>query len=306
MLHIIGHKNPDTDTICSALVYADFLNQKGTEAKAYALGPLNKETKFVFEKFGEKDPEHIKELPKGTEIILLDHNEEGQSIDNIKDLDIVEIIDHHKVKIETDKPISIYIEPLGSSCSIIAKKYFETRTELSKVNASLLIAGIISDTLFFRSPTTTQIDKDLVEKLNEIARIEDLEKFSLEMFNAKSDLGNMPVEEIIKLDYKIFEFAGNKYGIGVMETTNKDYGLNRKDEITTKLKEIKTKDGLKAVFFSIVDILNEASYTLTSGDEETEMFTKIFGAVEKEGALFVDKLVSRKKQVVPRFQEYIK
>ncbi|OGD68471.1 manganese-dependent inorganic pyrophosphatase [Candidatus Campbellbacteria bacterium RIFCSPLOWO2_01_FULL_34_15] len=306
MLHIIGHKNPDTDTICSALVYADFLNQKGTEAKAYALGPLNKETKFVFEKFGEKDPEHIKELPKGTEIILLDHNEEGQSIDNIKDLDIVEIIDHHKVKIETDKPISIYIEPLGSSCSIIAKKYFETRTELSKVNASLLIAGIISDTLFFRSPTTTQIDKDLVEKLNEIARIEDLEKFSLEMFNAKSDLGNMPVEEIIKLDYKIFEFAGNKYGIGVMETTNKDYGLNRKDEITAKLKEIKTKDELKAVFFSIVDILNEASYTLTSGDEETEMFTKIFGAVEKEGALFVDKLVSRKKQVVPRFQEYIK
>ena len=306
MRHIIGHKNPDTDTICSALVYTDFLNQKGTEAKAYALGPLNKETKFVFEKFGEKDPEHIKELPKGTEIILLDHNEEGQSIDNIKDLDIVEIIDHHKVKIETDKPISIYIEPLGSSCSIIAKKYFETRTELSKVNASLLIAGIISDTLFFRSPTTTQIDKDLVEKLNEIARIEDLEKFSLEMFNAKSDLGNMPVEEIIKLDYKIFEFAGNKYGIGVMETTNKDYGLNRKDEITAKLKEIKTKDELKAVFFSIVDILNEASYTLTSGDEETEMFTKIFGAVEKEGALFVDKLVSRKKQVVPRFQEYIK
>ena len=306
MKHIIGHTNPDTDTICSALVYEDFLTQKGISAKAFALGPLNKETKFVFEKFGEKDPEHITELPKGTEIILLDHNEEGQSIDNIKDLDIVEIIDHHKVKIETDKPISIYIEPLGSSCSIIAKKYFETKTELSKVNASLLIAGIISDTLFFRSPTTTQTDKDLVEKLNEIAQIEDLEKFSLEMFNAKSDLGDMPVEEIIKLDYKIFEFAGNKYGIGVMETTNKDYGLNRKDEITAKLKEIKTKDGLKAVFFSIVDILDEASYTLTSGDEETEMFTKIFGAVEKEGALFVDKLVSRKKQVVPRFQEYIK
>ncbi|MDD2935128.1 MAG: manganese-dependent inorganic pyrophosphatase [Candidatus Pacebacteria bacterium] len=307
MKHIIGHKNPDTDTICSALVYQDFLTQKGISAKAFALGPLNKETKFVFEKFGVPEPEQITELPKGTEIILLDHNEEGQSIDNIKDLDIVEIIDHHKVKIETDKPISIYIEPLGSSCSIIAKKYLGlgdlSDVKLSKINASLLIAGIISDTLFFRSPTTTQTDKDLVEKLNEIAEIEDLEKFSLEMFNAKSDLGDMPIEEIIKLDYKIFEFAGNKYGIGVMETTNKDYGLNRKDEITEKLKEIKTKDGLKAVFFSIVDILNEASYTLTSGNEEAELFTKIFGAVEKEGSLFVDKLVSTKKQIVPRFQE---
>lgn len=305
MKHIIGHKNPDTDTICSALVYEDFLKQKGTEAKAFALGPLNNETKFVFEKFGEPEPEHITELPKDTEIILLDHNEESQSIDNLKDLDIVEIIDHHKVKIETDKPISIYVEPLGSSCSIIAKKYFENGAELSKENASLLIAGIISDTLFFRSPTTTQTDKDLVEKLNEIAEIDDLEKFSLEMFNAKSDLGNISVENLIELDYKMFEFGEDKYGIGVMETTNKDFGLSRVKEIKEKLAEIKEKDGLKGAFFSIIDILEEKSYTLTSGNEEDELFTEIFNAEEKEGALFVDNLVSRKKQIVPKFQEVL-
>ena len=306
MKHIIGHKNPDTDTICSALVYADFLNQKGTEAKAYALGPLNKETKFVFEKFGTKEPEHITELPHGTEIVLLDHNEEGQSIDNIKDLDIVEIIDHHKIKLETDKPISIYIEPLGSSCSIIATKYLEPATNLSKVNASLLLSGIISDTLYFRSPTTTEIDKELVKKLNEIAQIKELERFSLEMFNAKSDLGDMSVEEIVKLDYKTFDFGEKTYGIGVMETTNKEYGLEKKDEILAKLKELKEKDGLAGAFFSIIDILDEDSYTLTSGDEETKIFTDIFKATEKEGALFVEKLVSRKKQIVPKFQEYIK
>ncbi|MBU1557491.1 manganese-dependent inorganic pyrophosphatase [Patescibacteria group bacterium] len=306
MRHIIGHLNPDTDTIASAIVYEDFLTQKGVEAKAYALGHLNNETKFIFEKFKVIAPDHVHELPKDSEIILLDHNEEGQSISNLKDLDIVEIIDHHKVKIETDKPISIYIEPLGSSCSIIAKKYFENGAELSKTNASLLIAGIISDTLFFRSPTTTQTDRDLVEKLNEIAQIEDLEKFSLEMFSAKSDLGDMPIEEVVKLDYKIFEFGGENYGLGVMETTSKDYGLNRKEELVEKMKEIKGKDGLAGVFFSIIDILEEKSYTLTSGDEETEMFSKIFDAENQEGVLFVDNLISRKKQIVPKFEEYFK
>ena len=316
MKHIIGHKNPDTDTICSALVYEDFLKQQGVEAKAFALGPLNNETKFVFEKFGVKEPEHINELPKGTEIILLDHNEEGQSISNLKDLDIVEIIDHHKVKIETDKPISIYIEPVGSSCTIIAKKYLVAgppseklgvgSPTLSMVSASLLIAGIISDTLYFRSPTTTQTDKDAVEKLNEIAQIEDLEKFSLEMFNAKSDLGDISTEELIKLDYKVFEFGSDKYGIGVMETTNKDFGFNRKEEIIEKMKKIKEREGLKGIFFSIIDILNEESFTLTSGDNETELFTKIFNAENQDGTLFVDNLISRKKQIVPKFEEYFK
>lgn len=306
MKYIIGHTNPDTDTICSAIVYEDYLKQTGVDAKAFALGKLNNETKFVFEKFNIEEPEHIEELPHGSEIILLDHNEESQSISNLKDLDIVEIIDHHKVKLETDKPISIYIEPLGSSCSIIAKKYLSSNVNLSKTNASLLIAGIISDTLFFRSPTTTQIDKDLVEKLNEIAQIEDLEKFSLDMFDAKSDLGDISTEDLIKLDYKVFEFGEGDYGIGVMETTNKGFGLNRKDEIKEKLKEIKEKDNLKGVFFSIIDILNEESYTFTSGEQETEMFVKMFNAEEKEGALFVDNLVSRKKQIAPKFKEFIK
>jgi manganese-dependent inorganic pyrophosphatase len=287
-------------------VYQDFLNQRQVEAKALALGHLNNETKFVFEKFGVSAPDHVHELPHGSEIILLDHNEEKQSISNLGNLDIVEIIDHHKVKIETDKPISILIKPLGSSCSIIAEKYFENITELSKVNASLLIAGIISDTLFYRSPTTTQTDKDLVEKLNEIAQIEDLEKFSLEMFDAKSDLGDMNVEEIIKLDYKVFDFGDKNYGIGVMETTNKNFGLSKKEEIVGKMKEIKEKDGLAGVFFSIIDILEEKNYTLTSGGEETELFTKIFNAENKDGVLFVDKLISRKKQIVPKFEEFFK
>ena len=301
--HIIGHKNPDTDTICSAIAYQDFLNKRDVGARAYALGHLNNETAFVFNKFNVSEPERIQNLPKGSEIVLIDHNEESQSIENLKDLDIVEIIDHHKVKIETDKPISIYVEPLGSSCSIIAKKYFENGVEISKEIASLLIAGIISDTLFFRSPTTTDTDKELVEKLNGIAKIDELEKFSLEMFNAKSDLGDISTEDLIKLDYKVFKFGNDTYGIGVMETTNISFGLDKKDGIKKKLKEIKEKENLKGVFFSIIDILNEESYTLTSGEQEDKMFAEMFESKEKDGAIFVKELISRKKQIVPKFQE---
>ncbi|MEA3322972.1 MAG: DHHA2 domain-containing protein, partial [Patescibacteria group bacterium] len=111
-------------------------------------------------------------------------------------------------------------------------------------------------------------------------------------------------EDLIRLDYKTFDFSDGTYGIGVMETTNVDFGLDRKDEIVTKLQEIKEKDDLKGAFFVMVDILNEKSYTLTSGADEIELFTKLFDAIEDEnGALFVDKLVSRKKQIVPEFEK---
>ncbi len=302
MKHIIGHKNPDTDTTCSGIAYQNFLAKQGVESQAFALGRLNKETEFVLEQFGVDAPEQITELPHGTEIILLDHNEEKQSIDNIKDLDIVEIIDHHKVKIETDKPISIFIKPLGSSCSIIAEKYFDNNVELTKAIAGLLLSGIISDTLFFRSPTTTDVDKELADKLNDIVGIDDLEEFSLQLFNAKSDLGDIEVEELIRLDYKSFTFKDGEYGIGVMETTNVDFGLDRKDEIVAKLKEIKVSEGLQGVFFIIIDILNEKSYTLGAGDEEITLFTRLFEVENQEDVLFVDKLVSRKKQIIPAFE----
>lgn len=303
MKHIIGHKNPDTDTTCSAIAYQDFLDRQGIESQAFALGKLNKETEFVLDKFGVEAPEEISELPKDTEIILLDHNEEKQSIDNIQDLDIVEIIDHHKVKIQTDKPISIYVKPLGSSCSIIAEKYFDTHTELTREIAGILLAGVVSDTLFFRSPTTTDIDRELAEKLSGIAGVSDVEEFSLKLFAAKSDLGDISTEDLIRLDYKEFDFGGEKYGIGVMETTNVDFGLDRKDDIIIKLQEIKESDGFKGIFFVIVDILQEKSYTLCSGEDEVALFTKLFNARDQDGVLFVDKLVSRKKQIIPVFEK---
>ena len=302
MKNVIGHKNPDTDSVCSAVAYAEYLKKQGEEAQAFALGELNKETQFVFDKFDMKRPEVISQLEAGAKVVLLDHNETGQAIDNLAELDLVEVIDHHKVDLKTEKPISICVKPLGSSCSIIAEKYFAEEVELDEKIAGLLLAGIISDTLFFRSPTTTDIDRKLVEKLNEIVKIDNLEQFSLEMFKAKSDLGNISTEDLIKLDYKEFDFKDGRYGIGVMETTDIDFGLKRKEEIFEKLAEIKERDNLKAVYFTIVDILNEKSYTLYSDEEAKKLFTELFSAEDQDGVLFVDKLVSRKKQIVPAFE----
>jgi len=306
MKHIFGHRNPDTDTVCSAIAYETFLTEEGVSCKAYTLGKINNETKYILRKFGVKPPKKVKELPHNSEIILVDHNEEGQSIDNINNMEIVEIIDHHKVKLETDRPIKIQIEPLGSSCSIIAKKYFEKKIKIPKKIASLMIAGIISDTLFFRSPTTTNEDKKLVRKLNKIAGINNLEKFSLKMFDAKSDVKGLSIEELVALDYKEYDFNGRKYGLGVMETTNIKYGLKIKDEIIKRLIEVKRQNKLAGVFFSIIDILQKNGYTLCSGEKEEKLFFKLFKAEEKEGALFVDKIVSRKKQLVPVFEKYFK
>ena len=303
MKYVISHKNPDTDTICASVVYQKILEKTGVESKVYALGTLNKETQFVFEKLGLEAPMVQLELPAESEVILVDHNEAGQSIDNLHELDLVGIVDHHKVDIKTSKPIEIDVQPLGSSCSIVAKKYFTSGVELDKTLATLLLSGILSDTLYFRSPTSTDEDKEIAEKLNKIAQIDNLEQYALDMFNAKSDLGDMDIESIITLDYKKFNFGGDDYAIGVMETTNPAYGLGRKDEILPKLAEIQKRDNLKGVVFSIIDILNEESFTFCSDEDTTELFKELFGAEERDGALFVDNLVSRKKQIVPVFEK---
>jgi len=304
MRHIVGHINPDTDTIASAIVYSKLLNKQGIESKPVRLGELNKETEYLLNELNIKSPELIEKLPENSQVVLVDHNEYSQSISNIEELDIVGIIDHHKFNTKTQNPVYIRAEPIGSTCTIIYKLYKEAGIELEKIDAQLLISAIISDTLFFRSPTTTEEDRLIMEELNKIAEYESLEKHSLNMFNAKSDLGNMPVEELIKLDYKIFNFGGNDYGIGFMETTNAQYGINRKDEINQALKEIKKKDNLKGIFFSIVDILNEENFTLYSGNTEKELLITLFNATIENNIANLGNIISRKKQVVPKFEQH--
>lgn len=304
MKHLLSHKNPDTDSILSGIAYARLLNKLGENAKSFALGEPNNETKYILNTFNVKTPEIISSLPKDSKVILMDHNEVGQAIDNLDELNLVGIIDHHKFVLKTETPLFIRSEPIGSTCSIVTKLFNEANVEIDKSTAQILISAIISDTLFFRSPTTTDEDKKLVEQLNKVAQIEDLEALSLELFNAKSDLGDITVKDMIQLDYKKFNFGGDDYTIGVMETTNPNFGLNKKDEILKVLEEIKEENNLKGVFFSIIDILNEQNYTLTSGEEETELLKDIFGVEVEDDVAHLGNIISRKKQLVPKFEDY--
>lgn len=300
--YLFGHINPDTDSICSSIVYNNYLQHHNVDSKVIKLSNINNETKFILEKFNTQIPSTYNSFNSNDELILLDHNESSQSIENIEKLNVVEIIDHHKFNIKTHNAIKIRSEPVGSTCTIIAKILFENNYNINKTDASLLISGIISDTLYFRSPTTTNEDKNIIEKLNKIANITNLEKFSLEIFDAKSNLGNINANDLIKSDYKVFNFNNNKIGIGFVETTNPNYSLNRKDEIINELKIIKKKDGLNYIFVCIVDILNKKNTTLYPSQKEEFLLKTIYNAKTKNNLADLGNIISRKKEVVPKIE----
>lgn len=304
MRHIVSHKSPDTDSVAGSIVYGNLLNKQGIKAEPVRVGELNKETEYLLNKLKVEAPVLKESLEAGSEVVLIDHNEAGQSINGIEELKVVGVIDHHKFNFTTSNPLFVRAEPLGSSCSIIAKLYAEANVKLEKTEAKLLLAGIISDTLFFRSPTTTEEDRKIVENLNKIAQIESLEDFSLELFDAKSDLGDLSVKEMVKLDYKQFEFNGKNFGIGVMETTNPNFGLDRKDEVIKTLKEIKEKDNLSGIFFSIIDILNEENLSMYADKHDEKLLVELFAATIENGVANLGSLVSRKKQLVPKLQNH--
>ncbi len=303
--YVLGHKNPDTDSICAAILYSNLLNKIGDQAIPVSLGELNKETKHVLAYININAPKIVDCIEEGSQVVLVDHNEKNQSIDNIDMLNISHVIDHHKIDLKTEKPITIVTEPVGSTCSIIAGLFKQYGLNPTKEESLMIISAIISDTLHFRSPTTTQKDIDIVNELNQIAMINDLNEYANSLFEAKSDLGDMNTESIIRLDFKEYEFLGNKYGIGVIETTSPNSILKRKLEIVEALEEIKNKDGLKGILLSVIDILNEKNTTIISDDHEAEIIRAAFNGEEIEEHIYsLGNIISRKKQIIPVLEKY--
>jgi len=304
-MYIIGHKNPDTDAIVGALIAVDMFQQMGIDTTAIRLGELNKETEFVMEHFDVTPPELRLELEEDAEVCLVDHNEDAQTIDNLDRYNLMWIIDHHKFNLATAAPLNIRAEALASTASVLYKMYIENGLEISQKIAQLMIAGIISDTLYFRSPTTTEFDKKITAELNKIAKIDDLEALSLQMFDAKSDLADFTAAEIVTLDYKPFNFTGKKINIGVMETTNPKFALDMKGDILAAMKNEKFEQNLDGILFVVVDILNEEATVFLCDEFEKNLVKEVFGGEELDEELqHIGKIVSRKKQIVPKLDEY--
>ena len=296
---IIGHKNPDTDSIVSSIVAEDYFKTVlKSDAKAMRAGELNNDTKFILKKFGIETPSFLKTIKKDEKVILVDHNEKGQIADAIDMTSIDGVIDHHKVVLETEGPIFLRFEPVGSTSSILTKMFKEAGKKISPRNAKLLLSGILSDTLNLTSPTTTDFDKKIVKELNKIAKL-DLKKFVDELFAAKSSLEGLTIVDIVSQDYKIFEMGGKKIGIGVRETTSTEIVNEKKGEIMKLLVEKKSKEKLDYILFFVVDIIKQNSILYIVDEEEKKLAEKVFKAKASGDSIFLKGIVSRKKQIVP-------
>ena len=301
MLYVLWHKVPDTDAITSALVYAYFLNQIGSQAQAIALWNPNKETLFVLAQAGISMPDIVTQLEPESTIALVDHNESAQSIDNRSNYIIHSVIDHHKIgDLETWYPLLLRFEPLASTNSVLYKMYKESWITINKQIATLMLGGILSDTLHFRSPTTTEFDKQIVQELSIIAQINDVEWFAMQMFAAKSDLGDISTYTLIKeIDFKDFTFGSLKAGIACIETTNPNYCLNRKDEILDTIRDIKSDEWYDFFLFCVIDIIAEKNTTLVVSDTESDIIKKTFWVDTIGGFADLGDRISRKKTIVP-------
>ncbi|MEA3273180.1 MAG: manganese-dependent inorganic pyrophosphatase [Patescibacteria group bacterium] len=305
---ILGHKNPDTDAVFSAIALAELFNKtEQYKATAKIANTPNKETAYALKRFKIKTPTKLKPR-KGETLFLVDFNEEEQSPVPFKNIEIEGIVDHHKlnIKIEKDSPAIFRIEPLGSSCSIVAKMYRDYRIKINKKIASILLSGIISDTLKLSSPTTTKEDKQIANELAKIAGIE-TDELATKMFEAKSSLDKLSPKKIITTDYKEYQFKQQKTGIGVLETIDPSSAFKKEREIRRTLSEYKKKHHLDFIFFGIVNILEHSTSFLLIGKEEEELVAKAFGRRKiKDGIATLPGVTSRKKQIVPALMQILK
>jgi manganese-dependent inorganic pyrophosphatase len=305
MKYIFWHTNPDTDAYCSAVAYAAYLTDQWETVQAIALWVPNNETKYVFSKTTLQLPEVDIHLPVWAEIILVDHNEAWQSIAHREQYTIAWVIDHHKIAdFHTPAPIFMRVDSVGCTCTILHEMFQEQGYTPSKDITWLMMSAIISDTLYHRSPTTTERDKKAIRELALIAWCTDPEAYSLEMFAAKSDLWDMEIDKILMLDYKEYNFNWNLVGIGTMETTSPEYAKWRKQEILEAMRIKKEQAWLAHIMFCVLDILAEENICFVIDQSDSEMVTWAFGTHIEDNQWSLGKILSRKKQLVPMLEKY--
>ena len=294
---IFGHKNPDTDTICSSMV-KQILNEKDgkTNTQAVRLGNVNKETQYVLDYLKIEAPELIEGVKKGQEVILIDHNEFSQSADGIEKAKIIGVIDHHRIaNFQTTEPLYYTARPYGCTSTILFKDFKQKGIEIEKTEAILMASAIISDTLLLKSPTTTSLDKEALEELAKIANI-DLDTYGIEMLKAGTDLDDFSEEELINLDAKKFEENGVKCVIAQVNTVSIEDVLKRKEKLEEAINNEIEKDNLNLFVFAITDILNSNSQIIALGNR-TDIIEKSYKL--EDNMAFLKGVVSRKKQVIP-------
>lgn len=299
---ITGHKNPDTDSICSALSYAALKQAQGVEAVAVRLGEVGKEAQHALDYFQVEAPELIASVEEKQAVMLVDHNEPAQSVDGLDKAELLEIVDHHRLGgLNTANPIFVHIEPVGCTATIITKMFDCQKVELPKKIAGLLLSAIVSDTVLFKSPTCTEQDKAAAEKLAVIAGV-NLKEYGMAMLKAGADLGDLTPAQIAKTDSKPFSFGKYKAivaQISVMDTADI---LAKKAELVAAMQELCQNEGYDMSLLMVTDIMEESTELVFVG-EPKQLIADAFGKDASGDSIYLPGVMSRKKQIVPQLTE---
>lgn len=295
----MGHRNPDTDSICSALAYADLKARCGADVEAVRLGAVSRETQFALDTFGVPAPRLVDTVAGETShVILVDHNERQQSVADIAEVTVTEVIDHHRIaNFETAGPLYFRAEPVGCTATIVLKMYAEQRISVSPKIAGLMLSAIVSDTLLLQSPTCTDEDVAAAGELATIAGV-DLQQYGMDMLRAGTEVRDKPIAELVSSDAKEFTMGGAAVEIAQIMVVDVDDVLSRQAELETAMEAKITAGSLDLFLVVITDILTRGSVGLALGPRASAVQTA-FGVTLQNNRARLPGVVSRKLQVVP-------
>ena len=303
-LQVFGHQSPDTDSTGSPIIWSWYLNEKkGLPAVPKLLGEPNTEALFVLDRWGFEKPEIINSIIKGDSVVIVDTNNPAELPENINDADIQGIIDHHKLVggLETSGPIDITIRPLACTATIMFDLMGEDVTDMPDPIKGLALSCILSDTLEFRSPTTTSRDRVVAEQLAKELKI-DISNYASELFQAKSDVSDFSDVELLRMDSKKYPIADLSFRVSVLETTEPNMIFRRKKSLIKAMETVCLEDSVDHVLFFVVDILREESTLFVPDENIKKVAEKSFAVNVTDDSVVLPGVVSRKKQIIPNLK----
>ncbi len=300
MIQVVGHKNPDSDSICSALVGAELLKARGLEAKAVRQGELNRETQHILAQAGVDQPEMCTGVA-GEKVWLVDYSDLAQAPDDIADAEIVGIVDHHRLgDVMTVNPLEAWIWPVGCTCTIMFNLFKMENTEVTRELATLMMSAILSDTVGFASPTCTQKDKDAVAELAPLAGVEDLDLFIKELLIAKTDIQGLSAAQLVDKDLKAYPFNDRDVVVGQIELATLEQVDSMIDELNADLQRRCDEEGLAMAALMLTDITTSTTRLLYKGE-----WNATLDQFAENDFLMMENTLSRKKQGWPWLQKVL-
>jgi manganese-dependent inorganic pyrophosphatase len=298
IIHVIGHKNPDTDSICSAICYAHLRNALGdTEVRPARAGELNQETRYVLQRFSLPVPDLLTDAA-GRRVILVDHNEVAQALHDIQHANVLEVWEHHRIgDLNIPSPIVFHCEPVGATATLIAEQFVLHEIEPPPGIAGALLAAILSDTLVLASPTCSAKDRRVVPWLAALAGV-DVGTFGAELMSARGDVATRSARDLIDADFKAFNFSGHRVGIAQVEVPDARPLAARSAELLEAMRCVKEEQKLKLVILIGTDITRKGSYLWITGDFR-DVVERAFDQKFSDDGIFLEGCMSRKKQIVP-------